>query len=1134
VPVPLMAPPTNSTSSQADRLRAVAMDCLPAVCIVGEDSRSTRLPGAKTLCFSDLVSKHELMAWADVRAGKLAFLQYTSGSTSLPKGVMVSHKNLVSNSAQMSKGLGTNAETAFGSWLPLFHDMGLIGKVIHPLFLGAPSHFIRPETFLRRPRRWLELISSNDVVISAAPDFAYARCIEHVSNVDGLDLSRWTLALNGSEPVRSETIEKFARKFGFAGFRRESFQPVYGLAEATLFVTSRGHDEPIRLCPPDLKKTTSDEIESAANVATAGGRRDHVSVGRSWLDCEVVVCKVGRRLLADEGEVGEIYISGENCVEGFFNKAELSRATFGLSVEGKADLNFFNTGDLGFLFEGQLYVTGRTKELIVLRGRNIYPQDIESVVQGSCDGFVKDGGAAVEVEIDGQTRVALVQEVKPNIDDASLSSMASAAIKAVSEVMQVTLYDVILIRKGSLPKTTSGKIARNQARELVLKGGLGGEQRIKRPLAGTGQTGDELIAWWRLAAPKLDLRLMDERRFISPKVILDFGNRGFLGLRVSEQFGGSGLSVVGMMRIIREVASVDLNLASFLGVHNGLAIGPLLNFANHQQKERYLRDLARGRILGCFALTELAAGSNMRAIQACARRREGGWVLQGKKIWIGTSAWASLAIFFAHAYGEAEEYLGLTAFLVRTDLDGVVQGNETLTMGMRGMVQNELALTDVRVDDDDVLGAVGQGYEVAQSTVAFGRLGVAAMALGCMQRASQWFLRYSDQRTVASGTLLRQPVIAQRLFKIQVATIALEALTGRCAMILDHGDTVPLEVLAAVKAIASEQCWIAVDQLLQCYGGRGYDEATRIPQMLRDCRLLRIFEGSTEALYSHVGHSVWQSSDVFRAFVSAHFKVSTGLFEEFELQVKELHRKALGDKESGKALYVGLGEAFGYFLLEVALGHKLSDQPNVELSEFGIRMIRDARDRVLSDLLSSLDTPSLAGNIQILRNLQGSIDATIGDHVVPHVKGDSHADNIDVSNDLTKGSSGQPVVLERRLSGVDSCASFEAISSWMADWLNARSFSNNEPAAATSFAELGLDSIDAVELLSDFSDYFGHEIDPTVLWQYPTQEKLSVFLSERLAKEIGARGKLSRNAEYSDRLLKRSFIDRLERELNES
>jgi acyl carrier protein len=303
--------------------------------------------------------------------------------------------------------------------------------------------------------------------------------------------------------------------------------------------------------------------------------------------------------------------------------------------------------------------------------------------------------------------------------------------------------------------------------------------------------------------------------------------------------------------------------------------------------------------------------------------------------------------------------------------------------------------------------------------------------------------------------------------------------------------------------------------------------------MLRDCRLLRIFEGSTEALQSHVGHSVWQNFDVFKTFVSTHFKVSTRLLEEFQYQVAEAKKVATGDKESGKALYVGLGEAFSYFLLEVALEHKLNDQPNVELSEFGIRTIRSERYRVMSNLVSNLDAPWVKGDIQSLRNLQKSVNASIGDHVIPHLKDYTHTDDIDVPNGATKKFKDHPMTPEVRPYFGRVGANFEAISVWMADWLSTRSFSNNDLAASTSFAELGLDSIDAVELLSDYSDYFVHEVDPTVLWQYPTQEKLCAFLSEGLAKEIDARTEPRRQEENSAHVIECSLIDRLERELNE-
>jgi alkylation response protein AidB-like acyl-CoA dehydrogenase/acyl-CoA synthetase (AMP-forming)/AMP-acid ligase II/acyl carrier protein len=1097
VPVPLMPASSKKSATQGQRLEAVIADCTPELCVVGNDEPLIGT-GVRLLPVVDLIESDARGELALPSVDDIAFIQYTSGSTSTPRGVVVRERNVVANCMQMSAAFGMDESTVFGSWLPLFHDMGLIGHALLPIWLGACAHLMRPETFLRHPDRWLKMISDHKVEFSGAPNFAYDYCVERIKGLDGLDLSSWRLAINGSEQVLPATMDRFAAKFLPAQFRREYFQPVYGLAEATVFVSGRARHEPIRELDLDRDALTCGHAEQGSG----DGATRYVSVGRSWLDGQIVVWNFDERRPSANGEVGEILVSGTNCCETYFGKEREASAVFGVELQDRKG-TYLRTGDLGFDANGELFIVGRSKEMLLVRGRNISPQDIEEIAQASHDDFVSHGGAAVEMQVDGRQRIVLIQEIKRRAVEEGAKALKQAAMEAVAR-LGIALYDVVLLQRGTLPKTTSGKIARVKSRDLLVEGRFGVLCMEESPAA-SGADGDELVSWWRSYATKLDLRGMDERRCIAPQLVLDFGNRGFLGLRAPRHNGGAALSVTGMMRVLREVAHVDLTLAAFIGVHNGLALAPLMQFGSEQQKSMYLADLANGRALGAFALTEAAAGSNPRAMRASARRSGGKWVLDGRKIWIGNASWSSVCVFFAQAYDEDGTYLGITAFLLPTDTEGVRQGPEVMTLGMRGMVQNELIVARAVVDDGAILGEVGKGFDVASSTITFGRLGVATLALGCMERCMHSLVDYGWQRTISTGNLIEHPLVAHRLFTMQAAVQAVSALVGRCCTLIDRQESVPNEVLSALKAVATELCWKAVDDTLQAFGGRGYDEANNIPQMLRDCRLLRIFEGSSEALHSHVGHAFGKTESALQRFILDQFPATADVVSRLSTQVETLRQMVsemhAGQQESAdRFLHGAVGEAVSYLLLEVVLVHESATSSHVGVTRLAADYFRRKRESVLDDALSAIPAPWVRGDVQPL--MEQVTTCTLGDCAWPpramnmKIEPDSYAGLAE-----TRASTNSEMPLAPQVTAPSLLHSLEEqrrISSWIVNWVERRTRRSTVPLNAT-FVELGLDSVDAVELVSDFADEHGISVDPSALWEFPDISKLGVYLAKRLA-----------------------------------
>ncbi|MGW1500221.1 fatty acyl-AMP ligase [Streptomyces mirabilis] len=405
----------------------------------------------------------------DLTTDSVAFLQYTSGSTSAPRGVMVTHGNLLDNQRAITERMGHTPDTLaeyehelFVSWLPVYHDMGLIGPVLNTVHLGATATLFSPLHFLQRPERWLTALSRYRPHTSGGPNFAYELCLKHATPevLDGLDLGRWKVAFNGAEPVRAATLRRFTETFAPAGFRSEALYPCYGLAEATLIVTGGSVDTP----PTLAASPGSGPHVGAADAAAVGS-------GRPIPGTTVVIADPERREELPEGEVGEIWVSGAGVAKGYWRNALATRETFRATLKDRPD-RFLRTGDLGFLREGELFVTGRLKDLMVIDGRNHYPQDLELSAEMS-HGALRPGCTAafsVDGGVEGEQPV-IVAEAAP--DAAADSERITEVIRsAIGEAHGLAVRDVVLVHPGTIPKTSSGKIQRHASRAAYLADAL--------------------------------------------------------------------------------------------------------------------------------------------------------------------------------------------------------------------------------------------------------------------------------------------------------------------------------------------------------------------------------------------------------------------------------------------------------------------------------------------------------------------------------------------------------------------------------------------------------------------------------------------------------------------------------------
>ncbi|MBC7878685.1 MAG: amino acid adenylation domain-containing protein [Anaerolineales bacterium] len=412
--------------------------------------------------------------WRDpqITSDTLAFLQYTSGSTSQPKGVMVSHGNLMHNLKAISHGFHIDSSVVGVFWLPSYHDMGLIGGMLEPMYLGGSATWMSPVSFLQRPVRWLEAISRYRGNSCGAPNFAYDLCVDKVTpeQMETLDLSSWTLAFCGAEPIRPETLERFARTFAGCGFQKSSFYPCFGMAESTLIVSGGdGPSEP-RTFTVDRKSLEHDLVVPAS--PDDDGSWTMVNCGKPIIDQKIVIANPTTLEQSTSDQVGEIWVSGPSVAQGYWRLEDETRNTFRAYLSDTGDGPFLRTGDLGFLKDGELFVTGRLKDLIIIHGSNHYPQDIELSVESSHIALQPAGGAAFSVTDGGKERLVIVQEVTRQNRKPDINEVASAIRQAVAEKHDLQVFAIVLVKPMSIPKTSSGKIQRRACKKAFLENTL--------------------------------------------------------------------------------------------------------------------------------------------------------------------------------------------------------------------------------------------------------------------------------------------------------------------------------------------------------------------------------------------------------------------------------------------------------------------------------------------------------------------------------------------------------------------------------------------------------------------------------------------------------------------------------------
>ncbi|MEM7500355.1 MAG: acyl-CoA dehydrogenase family protein, partial [Pseudomonadota bacterium] len=739
--------------------------------------------------------------------------------------------------------------------------------------------------------------------------------------------------------------------------------------------------------------------------------------------------------------------------------------------------------------------------------------------------------AAFAVSAEGGEHVALVVEARAGTPAEALADVTDAIRAAVAEAHDVQLRSIVFIRRGTLPKTSSGKIQRSMCRAAFADGSFAFElarfeleaepERScleepdgRHPDPASAERADAAIAGLRaLAEERLNLSLMDERRTPPPHVVLELGNLGILGLQAPVEDGGLALSTPDAMRVLEQIGAIDISVGVMTILQNGLGLRPLMRFGRPGQLDAHLPKLASGRALVAFAYTEPAAGSNVRGIEATARPEgDGIWRLDGTKSWSGSSAWASVINVFAREVDAAGAPRGISAFVARPGVDGLRIGDESLTMGMKATIQSCVEMDGLLLRDEDRLGAPGQGMEIAQDAMMFTRLCLAGLCLGAAKKALRIATRFAAGRHVVTGPLIDHPLTLSRLSGHLAAVRSLEVLVASTATLEDLPDRAPPELLTACKILAPELLWAAADDALQLLAGRGYMEHNLLAMLHRDARAIRIFEGPTEALRHHLGAQLFENVDRLCALV-----VTLGGDEGLATRLRGFAARQAERPVPAVAVAMGMerpwlaqaaGEVTARALLAALVTKATAQADSAERRALDgamawcIARLEEAERAAFTlspDAVSARDADELVAAVR-------GFEAAIGNGAYrpagvertpdPAITGDDAAPNHHSPSQQGRvAREGMPTSASLAAQSQDHDRDHDLrawLDCWIADNLKV-------PRARITpdrpFAALGLDSVTAVNLAMDLEALLGRPVDATLVWDYPTTAKLASHLA---------------------------------------
>lgn len=807
----------------------------------------------------------------------IAVLQYSSGSTGTPKGITVTHGNLTAN---IKTAINIYGEVCFERgccWTPLSHDMGLIGGALLPIYLGSTAFIIPTEDFLKNPYLWLKTISEKKITFTFSPNFAFDTCVEKISDnlLKMLDLSSWSLAVNGGEQVKYETYINFTQKFASAGFHKKAFNPSYGLAESTMVSTGKHFDQ--ELTTVNVSRAALEKQQVKRDLIDEQDKITLVGCGQVAAGHKLIIVEPNSKRKLDPYQVGEIWLCGDSVAYGYWNDTLATKETFQASIKN-VKVNFLRTGDLGFLDDEQrLYIAGRIKEIIIVNGVNYYVDDIESTAEKANHLAVKHSTLLLLSD----TGIMLLQEI--NDKSINYANLSASIYSTISKIHNVKLKRICFIQAGALPKTDLGKLRRLECKTLLATGTLSPHILFDSvepaiPLdnnqpSNTLKVAGQYIHSWHTPEGKISPRIL--------KLLLqDLLKQESIPKRSNKENNKPEITHTAYLAILSKLAEIDLGIACNAIIATTLGRGVYNSHASARLKES---NIIKNDTLISFALTEAHPGSDLSQIKTTAKKQGDSWYLNGKKLW-GGCLWADYAIIFAQTSDTEENKKYLNAFIVDLNSNNINRNHIQPCLGLHSLQQATIELNNVLVKKDFHIKVP---FDSLKKIFSQSRLYISYLSDCAIRKALSSAKSYARTRIINQISLSNYP-IARDAFKTAENTSAvINATCKTLAGLLDKGASLPNELFIALKIESTNWCKVIIDDLLNLFGAQGYLSSNKLLHLYQDVRAFSIIEGANDALANALGHSITTNTQDLFNFLETNTEASN-ILPEIKLLIERL------------------------------------------------------------------------------------------------------------------------------------------------------------------------------------------------------------------------------------------------------